>query len=174
MSAALLALRHIDSTKAELTWAKRVVLRPRVPLALSMRIAQRRYGNGGTDISDGLSADLISLCRRSSVGVRVEVGKLPIAAQARAIAAKRGVSEWKLPFVMGGDFQFTVSSGRRNRSAMQKLGLHRIGVLVPSGYELVLPDGSSMPLPDIGHSDGHQLDFSAEVESLLSMFRRND
>lgn len=75
---------------------------------LASGLALRDLASAAIDISDGLLADLGHICRRSGVGARVELPKLPLSQEVEMHVKKSG--DWSLPLTAGDDYElcFTV------------------------------------------------------------------
>ena len=149
-------------------WARRVIVEPNLPLEKSRALALSGFGRGGTDISDGLGADLQSLCEASRVGAVVEVDQLPLARETVQLGEFLSIDPWRFAFGVGGDFQFLVTSGEQTADRVASLGYHRIGrITADLTCRLHFANGEFAPLPVSGHRDAHNLPFVQEVEWLI-------
>jgi thiamine-monophosphate kinase len=149
-------------------WAGRAVLRPRLPLEQSRQVAEAGWGNAGTDISDGLGADLVDLCRASSVGAAIYAQDLPIAPEAVELAKALGIPPYRFAFSIGGDLQFLVTTRSSASTHMESLGFTSIGtVTAEKAVRLVAPDATSLLLTGNGHRDSRGLTFAEEIKHLL-------
>lgn len=149
-------------------WAKKTILEPNIPLKKSLEVSYLRLGNGGTDISDGLGSDLLGLCNASNVGVVVEVDSIPIMPQVIEVARLKKVEPWIFSFIIGGDFQFIVSSNECNSHEMNKIGFTKIGHLTNEKDKLVkLSNGEYIKMPLFGHRDARNKSFSDEIEYIM-------
>jgi thiamine-monophosphate kinase len=85
--------------------------RPRVEAGL----AAARLGVGAMiDLSDGLASDVRRVCERSGVGVRVDLGLLPVAADTRELAASLGRRDPGVLAATGGeDYELLVCAPER-------------------------------------------------------------
>jgi thiamine-monophosphate kinase len=61
-------------------------------------LSRTKHVRGAIDVSDGLSSDLIHLCRAGRVGCEIDAGALPIGRGVRAFCRERGVDavDWTL------------------------------------------------------------------------------
>jgi thiamine-monophosphate kinase len=78
VAAATTGLKDHEMTAKWVKWAKKKIINPKLPVKKSLLLAKSKLGNGGTDISDGLGADLWSICRASGTGAIIYVDKIPI------------------------------------------------------------------------------------------------
>ncbi|MBV9691459.1 MAG: thiamine-phosphate kinase [Ktedonobacteraceae bacterium] len=90
------------------------VPRPRVQEGRALSQLGPQIVTAMLDISDGLSGDLAHLCERSQVGVRIEVGQLPLSAALLAIAttAAQDPLAWALHGGEDYGLLFTVVAGK--------------------------------------------------------------
>ena len=96
--------------------ARRAVVRhlePQPQLELGGWLAGTPASGAAMDISDGLARDLHRLCRESSVGAEIELGKLPGAPQAADLARALGRDFRDLALAGGEDYilLFTLPEG---------------------------------------------------------------
>lgn len=154
-------------------WARKALLRPRLPLKASRRISACCLGHGGTDISDGLGADLFELCKASAVGAVVNVEMIPTAPEVKRVARMAGVPAWRFAFASGGDFQFIVTTGKAARKQMNRFGLCEIGVITKHPrLRLRSSNGKQFPFPTKGHRDHCHLTFAGEINALIKSPRK--
>jgi thiamine-monophosphate kinase len=108
------------------------------------------------DISDGLSGDLGHICERSSVGARIETGRLPLSPAMRAVAASVGRDPLDFALHGGEDYEllFTAAPGHEREvieavQAATGTPVTAIGTILPAGagMRLVYPDGREEALP---------------------------
>lgn len=169
-SAAVLALSTPDTRPQLIEWARDVILQPSLPYRQSRMVATSHWGNAGTDLSDGLGADLHRLCHSSSVGAIVQASSIPIHPVAREIAATLGIEPFRLALGLGGDFQFVVTTKSTVRREMSNLGFIEIGRLEKGNAILLeMEDTSLTSLPGAGHRDARGLTFAQEVRHLLEL-----
>ena len=105
---AVLGLKFRQDAQAAARWnldafarehlAQRYLLpQPRNLIAEVLRV----HASGGMDLSDGLAGDLTKMCRAAGVSAKIDTGKVPLSAAARAaLAAEAGLIE---PILTGGD-----------------------------------------------------------------------
>jgi thiamin-phosphate kinase len=155
-----------DSWRA---WAREALANPSLPIELARGASALAMDGGGTDISDGLGADLSGLCDASHVGVEVHAESIPVADPVGIIATQIGVPPYAFAFTVGGDLQFLISADNRYSSSLEDLGLVRIGTIHgdPRHRKLVHPNGTFASLPSLGHRDANAMTFREEVTFLL-------
>ncbi len=118
---------------------------PRIPLG------QVLAGGGRTtsmiDISDGLSSDLMHLCRSSGVGVRIRTEALPISEPCRKICHVLHWSDIDAVLQGGEDYELLFTMPREASQDLKKASLPvdvtEIGEVLPEGAGAFLefPDG---------------------------------
>ena len=170
VSAAVLALTGGPVTADVDRAARLAITRPRPPMAQSRAASTTRRVSGGTDLSDGLGADLTSLARSSGVGIEIEAERIPIAGWARTVAQLHDLPPWAFAFGLGGDFQFVCTVERSVRDVLEAAGLTRVGrTTEDQGLWLVAADGDRRPMPRHGHSDSTRTTFEQENRHMLGM-----
>ena len=101
------------------------------------------------DISDGLSSDLLQICRSSGCGARIYLDRLPIARETYALAEEMNIDPVVAALNGGDDYEllFTVPLARQEE-IMKLGGIEVIGHVTAreTGAALVTPDGSDIPL----------------------------
>ncbi len=107
------------------------------------------------DISDGLSSELIHLCKSSGTGCRIMTDKLPIAQETLNVADELSLPHFTLALNGGEDYEllFTVSQTDYNK-LMKVSDLSVIGFITEatSGYQLVDSENNIAPLTAQGWS----------------------
>jgi thiamine-monophosphate kinase len=136
-------------------------------LNLSRVIAKTGIINSGTDLSDGLGADLISLCEASKVGAIIFAEKIPISRRVKEIAIKNKIRPWFYAFTVGGDFQFIVTADKRYDDAIRKLGLVKIGRITRKRKTFISTMDGIVHMPNIGHRDVNISSFHGEIEGMI-------
>lgn len=105
----------------------------------------RRVATAGTDISDGLLADLSQLCHASKVGAVVQRETLPLH-PALADVISQDPHGWRLPLSGGDDYELLFTAAPQQRMRIEsiaralKLPLTCIGYIT-SAPEITLRDG---------------------------------
>ena len=168
VAASVWGFRRSDLPPKWKTWARKSLLIPRLPLAASRQVSTSECGHGGTDISDGLGADLLELCKASSVGAIVDVERIPVAAEVKRAAKIAKVEPWRFAFASGGDFQFLVTTSKAYSGKMKKFGFTAIGEITSNRtLALRFPSSLRRSLPTKGHRDHRGLTFAQEIDFLI-------
>jgi thiamine-monophosphate kinase len=87
----------------------RAQLDPRPPLALARSIAERGLARAGMDLSDGLSVDLLEICRQSSLSAVVDASAVPVDPKAAGLERARGGDALALALHGGEDYQLLLA-----------------------------------------------------------------
>lgn len=100
------------------------------------------------DVSDGLSSDLLHLCKESGMGARIYLDRLPIAKETYDMAGELHTDPVVAALNGGEDYEllFTVPVSRQDE--IFALGIDVIGHITSesSGVALVTPDGSELKI----------------------------
>lgn len=88
---------------------RRAQRRPLPPFAFAGRAASRGLIAAAIDLSDGLAADLTTLCSESRCGARIDTGRLPIAEATRIVAAAVGADPVHLACQGGEDYELLLA-----------------------------------------------------------------
>lgn len=101
------------------------------------------------DISDGLSSDIIHICKQSNVGCRIFEERIPIDYQTAAMAETFSLNVTTVALNGGEDYEllFTVPLSLHEKASALP-GVHLIGHITQpeEGYYLVTRDGQEMQL----------------------------
>ncbi len=101
------------------------------------------------DISDGLSSEVLHICKNSKVGCRIYMGKIPIDQQTHQMAKEMNVDPFVAALNGGEDYEllFTVPLNLHEKVLTIK-GISVIGHITKSsvGAFLVAPDGNEIAL----------------------------
>lgn len=107
------------------------------------------------DISDGLSSELIHICKASGTGCRIMTDKLPIAQETLNVADELSLPHFTLALNGGEDYEllFTLSQNDYNK-LMKVSDISVIGFITEatSGYQLVDSENNIAPLTAQGWS----------------------
>lgn len=133
-------------------------LRPVPPLAWGVQLAERSLASAGMDLSDGLSTDLVRLCRESGVGAEIETASLPIRPATKRAAAALGRDADAAALHGGEEYEllFTVRPGKvklvESLAATDRATkISRVGTILEGGKIFaVLPDKKREPLQPRG------------------------
>lgn len=130
--------------------------RPRTDIVEALR-REEIVPTAMIDLTDGLSSDLLQLCKASHCGARIYLERIPIARQTAALAEEMHADPVVAALHGGEDYEllFTVPLALRER--VMALGLiDIIGHITPAdtGAFLVTPDGSEIKLKAQGFPEG--------------------
>ncbi len=101
------------------------------------------------DLSDGLSSDLLQLCRSSKCGARIYLERIPIAKQTTALAEEMHSDPVVAALHGGEDYELLFTVPLSMQEQVMRLGLvDVIGHITPesTGCFLVTPDGQDIRL----------------------------
>ena len=148
-------------------WAKKKIIDPELPLTKSRLIAQSMLGNGGTDVSDGLGANLWHLCEASNLGAIINVEAIPLDEEVRQLADAMSNIAWMYSLTIGGDFQFIFTSDKGNDEKIASMGFFKIGETIKEKEAYITFNDVTILMPKMGHRDVRMQSFSDEVKSLI-------
>ena len=151
--------------------AKSNLTKTELPFLKSKLIAEKRIGNGGTDVSDGLGDDLISLAESSKVGFKIYADKIPCSSFVTEVAKEFSIQPWLFTFLTGGDFQFIVTTSPKHERELISSGFSKIGKVTPKNM-LLNVSGKLFPFPSVGHRDCKGVGFIQEVRDIFNQLRR--
>jgi thiamine-monophosphate kinase len=98
-----------ESSAPAVAGCLRAQLDPRPPLALARSVAERGIARAGMDLSDGLSSDLLELCRRSGVAAVLEAAAVPVDLRAAGLERARGGDALSLALDGGEDYELLLA-----------------------------------------------------------------
>lgn len=101
------------------------------------------------DLTDGLSSDLMQLCKASCCGARIYLERIPIARQTSALAEEMHLDPVVAALNGGEDYELLFTVPLSMQEQVMKLGLvDVIGHITPesSGIYMVTPDGADIKL----------------------------
>jgi len=150
-------------SEGERAFCEQAILMPRLPAKQSSFASTSGVARGGIDISDGLAGDLHRLCDSSNVGVTLEVDRIPIAQEARAIAKRFEFDPLAFVFNIGGDWQFLVTAPPEVEKDFHAAGLIRVGTITAPGNRSILIGNRKINLPTFSHSDFRFSSFGEEI-----------
>ena len=112
---------------------------------LAFAQALRGIATAAIDISDGLSSDLVHLCRASGVAGRIDLAQLPVFAGCEARAAATSGDDYELAFTAPDTLSDRIASlADQAGVAIQPIGTIRAG---KTGHVDWLHDGAPIALP---------------------------
>jgi thiamine-monophosphate kinase len=101
--------RWTDSSAPALLACLTAQLDPRPPFALARSVAERGIVHAGMDLSDGLSSDLLELCRHAGLGAVVDAAAVPVDPAAAGLERARGGDAVSLALHGGEDYQLLLA-----------------------------------------------------------------
>ncbi|MBI4276941.1 MAG: thiamine-phosphate kinase [Armatimonadetes bacterium] len=133
-------------------------LTPRPRVREGQAIGRSRLAHAMMDLSDGLGTDLRRLCAASGVGARVDVARLPVSPEVRAVAAAAGRDPVALALFAGDDYELLVAAPPAAAGALARMleaegtAATVIGEVVEAAAGLTLrdPGGTLRPLEPHG------------------------
>ncbi|HHX38635.1 MAG TPA: thiamine-phosphate kinase [Armatimonadetes bacterium] len=109
------------------------------------------------DISDGLAGDLHHICEESGVGAVLDAGTLPLSEACRDAAARLRLDPLQLALTGGEDYELLlavsperVDEVRAAITGATGTAVSIVGRIQPAGCQLLLSDGTRVPLPGKG------------------------
>lgn len=146
------------SSAPAVTRCLRAQLDPEPPLAFARSLAEGDWVHAAMDLSDGLSGDLLSLCRESGVAACIEAAALPIDPAAAAVERARGGDALRLALHGGEDYQLLLAvppgelPALRERALMWNLPLADVGEFVDGEPHVMLHSAQgTLPLEPASH-----------------------
>ncbi|MFR9504259.1 MAG: thiamine-phosphate kinase [Rikenellaceae bacterium] len=112
------------------------------------------------DLSDGLSSDILQICKASSCGARIYLERIPIAKQTSALASELNSDPVVAALNGGEDHELMFTLPLSMQESVAKLGcIDIIGHITEqrTGAFLVTPDGAEIALKSQGFPNGLEL-----------------
>lgn len=101
------------------------------------------------DISDGLSSELLHICKQSDVGCRIYQEKIPLHEETKKMAEELNIASTVSVLNGGEDYELLFTIKQTDYDLVNKIpGISVIGHITdkPKGSAIVMPDGSEVPL----------------------------
>lgn len=101
------------------------------------------------DISDGLSSELLHICRSSNMGCRIYAEKIPLDASTEKMGEEMGIEPIVAALNGGEDYELLFTIPMSHYDTISSIpGIHTIGHIIDQedGCTLVLPHGEVVPL----------------------------
>jgi thiamine-monophosphate kinase len=167
VGAAIIGLNEKVLDSKWIKWAQSKIVQPDLPLKMARKAASTKIVNGGTDLSDGLAADLWWMCEASSVGAILDVESIPVAKQVVQLAQVKNVPPWFYALTIGGDFQFIITAKKKYDKDLEGLGFIKIGEVTHEQEGFLKIGQKKLIMPRVGHRDIHANSFSDELAMLI-------
>jgi thiamine-monophosphate kinase len=136
----------------------RAQLDPAPPLAFGRALAEHEIASAGMDLSDGLSGDLLAMCRESGVCAWLDPAALPVDSHAARLERAQGGDPLALGLHGGEDYQMLLAvspvqlDALRDVAAVWELPLNSVGEFTAGPPALWLRNGERLtPLPTRSH-----------------------
>jgi thiamine-monophosphate kinase len=132
------------SSAPAVTRCLRAHLDPEPPLAFARSLAEGEWVHAAMDLSDGLSGDLLALCRESGLGARIDGAAIPVDPAAAAVERARGGDAASLALHGGEDYQLLLAvppgelPALRERALVWNLTLADLGEFVEGETQVLL------------------------------------
>ncbi len=94
---------------------------PEPPAAFAAAVGEAALASAAMDLSDGLSADLLALCRESRAGASLDAALLPVAAHTASVARGLGLDALGLALHGGEDYQLLLAVPPQHFAALMEL-----------------------------------------------------
>lgn len=146
-SAAGLAL--LQRSREPTAYLRQKHLMPNCRLDAARQIAP--LANAMIDISDGLGSEVHHICEQSLVGAVVEASRIPLHDDVQAAGKALNTDPIQFALSGGEDFEllFSMAPDKLDQLAQTNVTCYRVGHMVAEKGrpELIMPDGSRLPLP---------------------------
>ncbi len=130
-------------------------LQPVAQVSLGRLLVSKPYASAALDLSDGLSGDLMHLCKHSQVGALIHMNQLPMSRHMQWYAKRIHISPFSWSLHGGEDYELLFTVPPSQHQAVEKLArrhriqITQIGMIQPRrhGIRIVHHDGTTHPLP---------------------------
>lgn len=112
-----------EASTASVQHCLRAQLDPAPPLAFARVLAEQELAHAGMDLSDGLSGDLLELCRESEVMAMLDLEALPLDRHAAGLERAQGRDARDLGLHGGEDYQALLAVPPENLEALREIAL---------------------------------------------------
>jgi thiamine-monophosphate kinase len=112
-----------ESSAASVRHCLRCQLDPAPPLAFARSLAEHDIAHAGIDVSDGLSGDLLALCREGELAAWIDAAAVPIDAHAASLERARGGDALSLALHGGEDYQLLLALPPDRLEALKDLAV---------------------------------------------------
>ncbi len=126
-------------------------LRPEPRSLWGQMLGEQHLATALIDLSDGISSDLVHLCRESNVGARIQASTIPVDPHIKLSGGFTNMEAMQFALSGGEDFEllFTISPRKASRLPKQIDGIHltEIGEVTDAAGEILLvEDGRTQKL----------------------------
>lgn len=164
--AAALLLAGDRPSPAQLELVGDAIRRPVLPYEPVLQAIDAGSASAGTDISDGLAADLHAIARASAVQVVVDAAAVT-AGPLLGEAVKGGLgTRFGIQCATGGDLAMVFTAPSSASSSFRRSGMTKIGEIRAGSGVLAQVDGTTRAVEFEGHRDSRGLSFLEEVRLL--------
>jgi thiamine-monophosphate kinase len=111
------------TSAAALLRCLRAQLDPVPPLAFGRSLSEREVAHAAIDISDGLSGDLLHLCRESGLAAWIDPSKVPVDPLAAGLERARGGDAFRLALHGGEDYELLLAVPPDRLDALRDLAV---------------------------------------------------
>ncbi len=129
---------------------KKAHLDPDPEVALGAILAENQLASAMIDVSDGLLLDLERLCEASGVGAELELERIPVAEEVKALPLE---DPYSLALKGGEDFALLFTVPAEKAKILEQLcrrKLYQIGRIIPSPGLFLLEDRTRKPIAPEG------------------------
>ncbi|MGH9915354.1 MAG: thiamine-phosphate kinase [Pyrinomonadaceae bacterium] len=148
----LSAIKSVREEESKQKLISRQIM-PNPQLLLGLLLGQKKLASAMIDISDGLSSDILHLCRESGVGAKIDAAAVPVDPNIYKSGLANMANSELLNYALNGgeDFEllFTVKprNVRRLYRELNGINISQIGVVTQEkGEVLIIENGKARPL----------------------------